>query len=112
VGLFLAAPLKSAMARSAASNTIKNLHKICHVNLNLSIPEWPKPFNCEQVPGMLFKGIGKKSQPQNDPNKRGIPCQKVAEISKISFPDRTERKRAARRLATLARVIYGMPSDG
>jgi hypothetical protein len=62
---------KSAMARSATSSVSKNFHKICHVNLNLSSPEWSKPFNCGGVPGMLFKGFDKKRQPKNHPQQAG-----------------------------------------
>jgi hypothetical protein len=85
---------KSPMARSATSNISKILHKICHVNLNLSSPELPKPFNCGQVPGMLFKP-SQKSQPENPPNMRGIPWQKGGRNIENWFPapNREEKNR-------------------
>lgn len=51
-------------------NISKNLHKFCHVNLNFSNPEWPKPFNCDQFPGMGFKP-SPNSKPENHPQQAG-----------------------------------------
>jgi DNA-directed RNA polymerase subunit N (RpoN/RPB10) len=62
---------KSAMARSPKSSMSINLHKICRVNLNLSSPEWPKPFNCGGVSGIQFEGFDKKRQPENHPQQAG-----------------------------------------
>jgi hypothetical protein len=63
-------PLNPPWPDQPHPNISKNLHKLCHVNLNFSNPEWPKPFNCEQFPGMGFKP-SPNSQPENHPQQAG-----------------------------------------